>query len=434
MEKYKKDTELQIPIEQRQKLNEKILYLVENHEAELYGITPEDIFNVYTGNGGLHGLDRKDFQNFHAYTEAKKEIEQGQFFTPAEVCEFLVSCVKPEAEDIIYDLTYGKGDFFNYLPTESNIYGTELDMKAVKIAQYLYPKANLQYGDIRQYSPVLSGDIVFGNPPFHLEWGTKEAPVSSQMYYCKKAYQVLKNGGLLVLLVPESFLSDDFSNKGDIEEINQMFNLIVQFSLPADVFKEYGVTSFRTKAMILQKKSQYVTERPYTTKKEVLKHPQEIYQTYVLPVLQERRKNAANIYFECQNTDLEGRQKQAFQEKTVKLLFDIKRNRKITHKAGQAEGILQEYLKQTKPEELSWQEWEKIKIQPEDVLRKLKEILSSANKTYRNETRIVKTNYRFKVKDYRENGTVMNRLQKLKKQSIFCRCGKKKELPLEFAR
>ena len=52
-------------------------------------------------------------------------------------------------------------------------------MKAVKIAQYLYPKANLQYGDIRQYSPVLSGDIVFGNPPFHLEWGTKEAPVSS---------------------------------------------------------------------------------------------------------------------------------------------------------------------------------------------------------------------------------------------------------------
>lgn len=408
MGKYKRDKGLQIPMEQRQKLNAKILYLVENHEAELYGITPEDIFNVYMGNGGLHGLDRKDFQNFHAYTEAKKEIEQGQFFTPAEICEFLVACVKPEPKDIIYDLTYGKGDFFNYLPTESNIYGTEIDMKAVKIAQYLYPKANLQYGDIRQYSPVLSGDIVFGNPPFHLEWGTKEAPVSSQMYYCKKAYQVLKNGGLLVLLVSESFLSDDFSNKGDIEEINHMFNLIVQFSLPADAFKEYGVTSFRTKAMILQKKSQYVTERPYTTELEVLKRPQEIYQTYVLPVLQERRKNAANIYFECQNTDLEAKQKQVFQEKTVKLLFDIKRNRNIAHKAGLAEAILQKYLKQTKPEELSWQEWEKIKIQPEDVLRKLKGILSSANKTYRNEIRIVKTTYGFKEKDYRENGTDMN--------------------------
>ena len=81
----------------------------------------------------------------------------------------------------------------------------KIDMKAVKIAQYLYPKANLQYGDIRQYSPVLSGDIVFGNPPFHLEWGTKEAPVSSQMYYCKKAYQVLKNGGLFGFAGPGKF-------------------------------------------------------------------------------------------------------------------------------------------------------------------------------------------------------------------------------------
>ena len=205
--------------------------------------------------------------------------------------------------------------FFNYLPTESNIYGTEIDMKAVKIAQYLYPRQTCNMA-ISGSTPCFSGDIVFGNPPFHLEWGTKEAPVSSQMYYCKKSISgTEKTGGLLVLLVSESFLSDDFSNKGDIEEINHMFNLIVQFSLPADAFKEYGVTSFRTKAMILQKKSQYVTERPYTTELEVLKRPQEIYQTYVLPVLQERRKNAANIYFECQNTDLEAKQKQVFQEK-----------------------------------------------------------------------------------------------------------------------
>ena len=69
--------------------------------------------------------------------------------------------------------------------------------------------------------------------------------------------------------------------------------------------------------------------------------------------------HTAKIYFECQNTDLEAKQKQVFQEKTVKLLFDIKRNRNIAHKAGLAEAILQKYLKQTKPEELSWQEWEK---------------------------------------------------------------------------
>ena len=124
MEKYKKDADFRIPFDQRKDVNEKILYLVENHEAEKYGITKEDIFNTYTGDGGLHGLERKDFQNFHAYTEAKKEIEQGQFFTPAVACEFLTECVRPGKEDIIYDLTYGMGNFFNYLPTEENLYGT----------------------------------------------------------------------------------------------------------------------------------------------------------------------------------------------------------------------------------------------------------------------------------------------------------------------
>ena len=69
---------------------------------------------------------------------------------------------------------------------------------------------------------------------------------------------------------------------------------------------------------------------------------------------------------------LRGKAETGISRKTVKLLFDIKRNRKITHKTGQAEKILQEYLKQTKPEELSWQEWEKIKIQPEVCFTEIK--------------------------------------------------------------
>ena len=73
MGKYKRDKGLQIPMEQRQNLNAKILYLVENHETELYGITPEDIFNVYMGNGGLHGLDRKTFKIFMLIQKRKKK-------------------------------------------------------------------------------------------------------------------------------------------------------------------------------------------------------------------------------------------------------------------------------------------------------------------------------------------------------------------------
>lgn len=301
MGKYEFDSHLQISPDKRQELNEKILYLISSRLADSSGITPSDIFNCYTGNGGLHGLKKKDYNNYHDYAEAKKEIEQGQFFTPSPVCQFLVDCIQPTQQDIIYDMTYGMGNFFNYLPAEDRIYGTELDIHAVKVAQYLYPKANLAYGDIREYSPPISADLIFGNPPFNLNWEIQGKPVLSQMYYCQKTYQTLKHAGLLAIIVPDSFLSDTFSNGSDIEQINRMFYFIVQFDLPANLFQRYGIASFPTKAMILQKKSQYIKGRPYDTQKENGMTAEEIYQKYVLPAKAQAYQNISRIYFESQN-------------------------------------------------------------------------------------------------------------------------------------
>ena len=79
-----------IPQAKRKAINEKVLYLIDSNSAAANGITAEDIYNVYTGDGGLHGLERKDFDNYHTYSEAKKEIENGQFFTPPNICQFLI--------------------------------------------------------------------------------------------------------------------------------------------------------------------------------------------------------------------------------------------------------------------------------------------------------------------------------------------------------
>ena len=70
-------------------LNNKILYLVDNDLVESSGITCEDIYNAYTGDGGLHGLRYSDYNSYSEYSSAKKEIENGQFFTPDSVCMFL---------------------------------------------------------------------------------------------------------------------------------------------------------------------------------------------------------------------------------------------------------------------------------------------------------------------------------------------------------
>ena len=71
-----------IPQNSRRELNDKILYLIDNDLAESSGITKEDIYNAYTGDGGLHGLKYSDFDSYYEYSNAKKEIENGQFFTP----------------------------------------------------------------------------------------------------------------------------------------------------------------------------------------------------------------------------------------------------------------------------------------------------------------------------------------------------------------
>lgn len=45
-----------VPHDKRQETNEKLLYLIDSGKAENYGISGDDIYNLYTGDGGLHGL------------------------------------------------------------------------------------------------------------------------------------------------------------------------------------------------------------------------------------------------------------------------------------------------------------------------------------------------------------------------------------------
>ena len=119
-----------IPQEARKELNNKILYLIEQDLAVQSGITREDIYNAYTGDGGLHGLKRSDFANYHEFSEAKKEIENGQFFTPSAICQFIIKALSSTTTETVADLTSGIANFANFMPVEANFYGCELDIKS----------------------------------------------------------------------------------------------------------------------------------------------------------------------------------------------------------------------------------------------------------------------------------------------------------------
>ncbi len=65
--------------EQRREFNEKIVCLIDSGGCGPAGITRNDIFNAYTGDGGLHGLERADYDSYHAYSEAKGGGERAVF-------------------------------------------------------------------------------------------------------------------------------------------------------------------------------------------------------------------------------------------------------------------------------------------------------------------------------------------------------------------
>ncbi|WP_231160308.1 DEAD/DEAH box helicase family protein [Clostridium botulinum] len=395
---YKNET---IPADKRKEINEKILYLINNNLCEKYGITKDDIYNSYTGDGGLHGLNFKDYDSFHSFTKAKQEVENGQFFTPPELAQYLVSILKPSKHDLILDLTCGHGSFFNFLPNEFNVYGNELDMKAYKVAKYLYPNTILTQGDMREYNPRIKFDFVIGNPPFNLNLHYNDRNVLSQMVYIQKSLDLLKTGGILALIVPNSFLNDDFSNKTDIEYMDTNFNFICQIGLNNKEFEYLGVNNFATKIIIFQKKSGYLQDKKYNLEMLNKIDSDIIYQKYLLPIYQEKEKFRNKIFLENVNLNSENLDNE-FQNKVKKLLFDIKRTKSVSNKYAECRLYLDKYYNQEKPDSMDYKEWQKIRITKEKVIKYFKNVLSKQHIKEIDKIELVKWNHGLKLKGYSE--------------------------------
>lgn len=293
-----------VPQNKRKEINEKIQFMIQNDSCSKYGITKQNIYEMYSGSGGLHGLDFNDYDSFHSFTEAKKVIELGEFFTSHQLSKFLVDCLKIDQFQLVADLTAGSGNFINWLPNHQNVYANELNVNNYKVMKYLYPEINAIQGDIREYNSSVKFDYVLGNPPFNLKLYINRTEYLSQLYYCIKAHELLKPCGILALIVPVSFLSDDFSDGGMISQMNDMYNFIYQVELPSDSFKSTGVDKFRTKIMFFSKKSEHVTyNKPYNTNLSMLPqiskiNSESIYIKYIAPVIEQKEKIKHKLLFE----------------------------------------------------------------------------------------------------------------------------------------
>lgn len=375
-----------IPQEARQELNDKILYLVDQDLAEQSGISREDIYNAYTGDGGLHGLNRADFANYHEYAEAKKEIENGQFFTPHTLCQFIMEALSPAMDETVVDLTSGIANFCNFMPLESNFYGCELDIKSHKVAHYLYPAANLEHRDIRFYQPDMRFDYVVGNPPFNLKWETEDGEIISQMYYCLKAAKLLNPLGIMVIVVPASFLADEYLDGAKISELAKEFSFLGQVFIQKDAFKALGVDSYATKILFWQKNLDNASNsKPYdlntanwfnltdvTNAAELLNI---VRNEIISPAKERLRSNSARVKL----ASMVGNDN-TFEYEVRKLMFHIKTNPKLVEKYAKCQEYLYKFRNQKQPEGMKYEEWVKIRITEAKVLAYLRRVIRSQNK------------------------------------------------------
>ncbi len=349
------------------------------------------VFHEFTGKGALHGLEFSEFESYHAFSQAKKDIEQGQFFTPDYLCQQIIQALKPPEHFKIADITCGKGNFFNHLPVETQLYGNELESDAYEVCRYLFPKANLLHKDFLYYNPGVFFDLIVGNPPFNIR--TEEG--SSQFAFVKKACELLQYGGLLAFIVPLSFLADPFQDGGKIDWINRHFTFVLQCKLPKDSFD----ISLDTKLLILQKKGVGNTDAPYNPAVWTNFLPEAIHKDIVAPLLE---KYQTNRYKNKRRQAEDNARKKDVDYEIRRRLWHVKENKKLYRQHYRPVLLMQQELKtQKQPEKMTDKEWERIKMTPEKILAYLEDAVRKQNpvpvcwlvKT-------VKTQYGFKEKAY----------------------------------
>lgn len=212
----------------------------------------------------------------------------GQYFTPKEVIDFIVTIMKPKASERVIDPFCGSGHFLSstleYIAAndpadrkKSDLHGIEKSDRMSRIAYMdfvlhgfthckvhstdaLYPFDN--YQDIEPGS----FDIVMTNPPFGVDLThdalqsldnfelapLNGASVSFEILAVERCLQLLRPGGRLAIVLPDSVLSN--KNTAHVRrwiERNAIVKAII--SLPLQTFCPFGA-NIKTSVIVLSRR------------------------------------------------------------------------------------------------------------------------------------------------------------------------------------
>ena len=255
------------------------------HELEFDGrdATPEEqeILSRYVGWGGLaDAFDEKkdswagEFRELYAalspeeYAAARASTLNAHFTSPA-VIKAIYDAVGRMGFQTgnILEPSMGVGNFFGLLPEAmqgSRLYGVELDSVTGRIAQKLYPEADIkvagfQTTDRRDFFDLCVGNVPFGDYKVN-DKAYNKLGFSIHNYFFAKALDQVRPGGVVALVT--SRYTMDAKSPDARKYIAQRAELLGAVRLPNNAFKANAGTEVVSDILFLQKRDRPIDIEP----------------------------------------------------------------------------------------------------------------------------------------------------------------------------
>ena len=238
--------------------------------------------SLYTGWGGLANafepdndkwkneyLELKNLLTDDEYTAARSSVLDA-FYTDSTIIDSIYKVIQNAGLESgnILEPAMGIGNFFGRLPADLkgkvNLYGVEKDSLSGRIAQKLYPQANITIdGFENTHFNDNSFDVAIGNIPFG-DFGVNDKKYNSQNlkihdYFFLKSLDKVRDGGIVAFVTSKGTL--DKKDSSFRKTLAERADLVGAVRLPNNAFKSAG-TEVTADIIFLQKREKKLEIEP----------------------------------------------------------------------------------------------------------------------------------------------------------------------------
>lgn len=258
--------------------------ILKQTEAENRAATPEEqgqLF-LYSGWGGLANAfesDNDKWKNEYSelkglltdeeYTAARSTVLDS-FYTDTAIVDSIYEVIRNAGfeDGNILEPAMGVGNFFGRLPEELrdkvNLYGVEKDSLSGRIAQKLYPQADITIDGFENTRfNDNSFDVAIGNIPFG-DFSVNDSKYNSKHlkihdYFFLKSLDKVRDGGIVAFVTSKGTL--DKKDSSFRKTLAERADLVGAVRLPNNAFKSAG-TEVTADIIFLQKRDKKLEKEP----------------------------------------------------------------------------------------------------------------------------------------------------------------------------